>query len=380
MRVLQVIPYFSRRMGGDVSVCSNLSINLRASGHEVTICTSSHFDQDLARGMMDQGVEFVPHPTTASFSGLLFTPRMKGWIQSNLKNFDIIHLQGYRSYQSNVVSKHARRIGAPLILQPHGTFPRIVERKVVKALYDVAWGNKIVSRSTRIIAVSEFEARQLISLGIDAGRIEVIPNGVEVDRFAEIPQYGQFRTSHGLGQGKILLYMGRVHASKGLDTLLDAFATVIGKGVDCRLVIAGSDGGYGTHLRRRATRLAIASQIDFVGHIDRTAEAYADADVVVYPGPYEIFGLVPFEAMMCLAPVIVSEGTGCGELVRSYGLGQTFPTGRSDLLATSIIRALQHPDEAKREAAEGRSFVTSHLNWKRITTRFIDIYKSSMAI
>ena len=73
-------------------------------------------------------------------------------------------------------------------------------------------------------------------------------------------------------------------------------------------------------------------------------ELLADADLVVYPSEHEIFGLVPLEALLVGTPVVVSDDSGCGEVVRQVGGGLVVP-GRVADLARAIDRLLARPQE-----------------------------------
>jgi len=97
-----------------------------------------------------------------------------------------IHLHNFRSYQNNIVCKYAREFDAPYIVQPHGSLPRIVERKGLKQLYDLVWGSDILQHASKIVAVSRSEVEQSKQAGIPDEKIAMIPNGIS-DIFAHNP-------------------------------------------------------------------------------------------------------------------------------------------------------------------------------------------------
>jgi glycosyltransferase involved in cell wall biosynthesis len=68
-------------------------------------------------------------------------------------------------------------------------------------------------------------------------------------------------------------------------------------------------------------QLGLSDKVRFIGFMSPLAAAYQDADVLVYPSTYEIFGLVPFEALLCGTPVIVTDDCGCGEIIKEAGCG-----------------------------------------------------------
>ena len=131
MKILQVISYFAPRWGGDVSVCYNLSRELAELGHEVTIITTDYnYDPDYAQSL--ENVEVIPFRRVANLGLFLYSPGMKRWLRSNISNYDLVHLHSFRSYQNNIVCKYAMEFDVPYIVQPHGSLPRIVEKKGLK--------------------------------------------------------------------------------------------------------------------------------------------------------------------------------------------------------------------------------------------------------
>jgi glycosyltransferase involved in cell wall biosynthesis len=116
-------------------------------------------------------------------------------------------------------------------------------------------------------------------------------------------------------------------------------------------VLAGNDMGAEAGLRALVRTLNIEDRTLFTGLLRgrERLEALADADVVVYPSAHEIFGLVPLESILAGTPVIVSDDSGCGEIVRAVGGGDVIPLGDVQSLTRAIDVVLENPD-AKRAA------------------------------
>jgi glycosyltransferase involved in cell wall biosynthesis len=121
MRVLQVIPYFTPKRGGDVNVCYNISKYLVKHGHHVTIITTNfEFDNEFAENAIDEGIEVISFCCVANIFLYLISPGMKKWLDVNLQKFDVIHMHNFRSYQNNIVHQYAKKYKVPYILQAHG--------------------------------------------------------------------------------------------------------------------------------------------------------------------------------------------------------------------------------------------------------------------
>jgi glycosyltransferase involved in cell wall biosynthesis len=81
-------------------------------------------------------------------------------------------------------------------------------------------------------------------------------------------------------------------------------------------------------------------------------DALAAADVVVYPSRDEIFGLVPLEALLCGTPVVVSNDSGCGEVIGRTGGGHMVPYGEAATLAGAIDDVLAHQAKWRARASK----------------------------
>ena len=375
MKILQVIPYFAPRWGGDVNVCYSLSKELSKLGHDVTIITTDfEYDQGYARSL--ENVKVIPFRRVANLGMFLYSPDMKGWLRSNIPKYDIVHLHSFRSYQNNIVSKYAKKFNVPYLVQPHGSLPRIVEKESLKQLYDVVWGNEILKSASKIVAVSGNEVGQFRQVGIPDEKITVIPNGVNYVSPTDLPPAGQFREQYSIHEKHIILYVGRLHTRKGVDFLIRAFNSFIQTwtGDDVTLVIIGPDDGYRSVLEGLVEQLGLSDKVRFIGFIPSLAAAYQDADVLVYPSIHEIFGLVPFEALLCGTPVIVTDDCGCGELIKEAECGYLVHYGDVAGLGETLRSAFEHPDVNRRMVEAGRRYIEEHLAWESVVKQAEEMY------
>jgi glycosyltransferase involved in cell wall biosynthesis len=381
MRVLQVIPYFNQRRGGDVSACYNLSREIAGLGHDVVIATTDfEFDSNLAESIADEGVEVVTFGCRANALMFLWTPSMKDWLRNRIPSVDVVHLHDFRTYQNCVSHHYAVKNRVPYFLQAHGSLPRIVEKKTMKTAFDMVWGWRIVDDAEGVIAVSDSEVGHYVKYGVDDSRITVIPNGIDHRRFDNLPNRGMFRKRYSIGAEHIILYLGRVHRRKGLTFLLDSLENLKQRRHDFQLIIAGPDDGYADELRTLVARMDLTDHVRFIGYVENAAEAYRDADVLVYPATNEIFGMVPFEAILCGTPVIVTDDCGCGELISKVGCGSVVRYGDSGVLAREIELFI---DGEKSNIVEmidrGRTFIRRNLDWSVIAKQFEELYQNHIS-
>jgi glycosyltransferase involved in cell wall biosynthesis len=243
-------------------------------------------------------------------------------------------------------------------------------------------GQSVLASARRLVAVSQVEAEQYREAGIENERIRVVYNGLDLSEYAHLPSRGTFRsTLPGLApETKVVLYLGRLHQRKGIDRLINAFAQVRVQ-EKAMLVIVGPDDGELTRLQALVTQLGLRDDVLFTGpryERDKLA-ALVDADVLAYPGYSEIFGLVPFEALMCGTPVVVANDSGLGQLMGEAQAGYVVPYGDDNALANAIYDALADPAMAAQRVAAGQAFVRNHLQWPDITQELEQVYAEQIA-
>ena len=197
------------------------------------------------------------------------------------------------------------------------------------------WERFFLDRTDVVVVPSEPTADHLRRLGVRS-RLEVIPNGVDTERFRPVPTDG-FLAEHDIETGRPLVgYTGRHGHEKRLDELLAA-----AERLDVTLVLGG-DGPAREHLEREAA----ASDLDvrFLGFLDRSdlAAFYAALDVFAFPSPVETQGIVALEAMACGTPVVGAASAALAETIEDGVTGYHYQSGDVSDFARSIERALEN--------------------------------------
>ncbi|HET6443234.1 MAG TPA: glycosyltransferase, partial [candidate division Zixibacteria bacterium] len=247
MRILQVIPFFTPKMGGSAMVAFQMARHLAEKDHEVTVVTSDH---NLSDTRFDTGTFETIYLSCISRWGFYLTPGLVSWARSQVPRFDLVHMHTLRTFQNAVVGYYARKNNIPYVISAHGTLPVIVERMTAKRLYDRLAGQKLLDGAACLVAVSPFEARQYRGVGIEEERIRVIYNGLDLEEFKNLPPRGTFRQRLGIpAETPIILFLGRLHRRKGIDHLVQAFAQIRCQLNGAKLLIVGPDGGEERVLR-----------------------------------------------------------------------------------------------------------------------------------
>lgn len=378
MKILQVIQFFTPARGGSVAVPYTLSKELAKKGHDVTIITSDfEFDKEYAGSIEKYGVNVIPFKCTINIASLMYSPKMKEWLKENLNDFDIIHMHNYRTYQNNIVYYYAKKMNIPYILQAHGSLMEFVQKKELKKVYDFFLGHKLLKNAEKLIAVSGIESKQYQKIGLDEQKIVVIPNSLDLNRLRNLPEKGSFKTKLGLKEDdKFILFLGRLNRTKGIDFLIKSFQELTKELNNVLLVIVGPKDNYGNDIIKTIESLDIKEKIKVLDHLNNVSEAYQDAEVLVAPSKYEIFGLVPFEAIICGTPVIVTKDSGCGELIMDIGCGYVVKYGNIDDLKNKMKYVIENPNKPKIKIIKGQNYIINHLCADKITELFEKTYIS----
>lgn len=205
----------------------------------------------------------------------------------------------------------ARRLGARTAFRVLRTYPSWVRRTRLKEAAK-AW---LFPRVDGFFVPGPDGARQVESYGGDAGRVHCVTQSVDVQHFsaqrqAQLKRRDEIRRSLNLS-GTTFIYVGRLWRSKGLDYLIDAFATLQERlDGDASLLLVG-DGVDEARYRRRCDKRGLR-KVTFTGFVDRDAlpKLHAAADVFVFPTLGDPYGLVVDEAMACSLPIITSSAAG----------------------------------------------------------------------
>ncbi len=377
MKILQVVPFFSPKFGGSVTVLYELSRKLAKRNHEVTILsTDFNFDDQYADQIRAEGVTVISFPCIVRFGLFLYSPSIKEWAENNLKEFDIIHLHNYRAYQNAVIHIFAKKYGIPYIMQAHGSVLPFFNKEFLKKCFDKVYGNKILQDATICIASTAIESDQYEKMGVSKNRIIIVPNGIDLSQFGDLPVRGQFRSKHNIPENvRLILTLGRIHKIKGIDLLVTSFSQICRKTGNVRLVIAGPDGGSLSQIREQVHELQIEDRVLFTGPLydKEKLEAYIDSDIFVFPSRYDSFGNTLLEAWMCGLPVIVSTNCCVSSVIKNSNTGIVVGLDPSQI-TEQIINLLNDDENRRKLGISGKIFVQNNYDIDKIVQRIEEIY------
>ncbi|MEP1125051.1 MAG: glycosyltransferase family 4 protein [Ilumatobacter sp.] len=309
-----------------------------ASGPEAFVegSRSSADEVDRTRHtLIDIGRDFsMPHRLTRLRRALLMGRRLPGgavriWRWARRVRPDVL----YTSQQT--IDLIVARVLSSLIRRPH----------IIHLSYPIGpWLNpaalRIAKASKRSIAVSEFVRLGAIEHGVGAACIHTVHNPLDLDRFREARDPAYVREAFGLDPDAIVIIAAaRLDPSKGVDTLLRAFARMQADHPDLIVVVCGRTNmraDYPSELRRLADESGASDRVVFAGFRDDLPKLFAGSDIFCLPTVNEAFGFVFIEAMSSGLPVVGCRSGGVPEIVREAKDGFLVPVEDPEALAEAL--------------------------------------------
>ncbi len=374
MKILHVVPYFppAYAFGGPAKVAYEMCRELVKRGHDVTVYTSDA--RDLYSRVSVKPPDVIDALKVFYFKNasmtlvrgakLFVTPRLFSKVKNEVKTFDVVHLHEFRSFQNVVLHHYAMISRVPYVLQAHGSLPKIIARLRLKRIYDVFSGYRLLRDAAKVIALSLVEAEQYKCMGVPEEKIAIIPNGIDLSEYTTLPPQGSFKKKYGINDNdKVVLYVGRIHESKGLDFLLNAFACVVTKLKNAKLVIAGPDDGYLSKLKTMVKAFKEEESVLISGPLygSNKLEAYVDADLCVLPSRYETFPMSLLEAYACGKPIVASDLRSLRQLVLHEVTGRLVHQGNVKQLSRYMLDLLNNVEKSEKMGLKGKEFVEKNL-------------------
>lgn len=385
MNIVHLTPYYAPAyaFGGVTRAVEGMARTLARRGHDVSVLTTDALNQhERCTGALDEmqdGVRVVRVPNRSVWLRgrlNLSTPLgMNRRAAELLADADILHIHEFRTAENLLVTPVAARRGIPIALSPHGTLTLSTGRGALKSAWDRLLSPTLARRIAAVIALTAQEADEAQtawqSFGVAPAqtRFEIVPNGVDPDEFANLSGRESFRARYGLGDAPVSLFMGRLHARKGVDVLARAFlhADV----PDARLVIAGPDEGMLPVLQSLHD-----GRIVLTGYLDASQrlEALAAADVFCLPATGEGLSMAALEALASGLPSILSPGCNLPEAAEAGAALIVEP--QVEPLAAALRELLGDAARRARMGAAARSLIRKRFTWQSVGARLEAVYEA----
>ncbi|WP_203991933.1 glycosyltransferase family 4 protein [Virgisporangium aurantiacum] len=363
-----------------------LSTALVRAGHEVTVVTRHAPGAPLEE--YAEGVRIVRAPEdpplfpldpdnmlawTMAFNHTLTRSALRA---AENGEYDVIHAHDWLVAHSAVTLKE--HLDLPLVATIHATeagrHQGWLPEPMNRCIHSVEWW--LAHEACRVIVCSEYmrwEVNRLLE--IPTGRIEAVPNGVDVGAFQASSRAVVAARARFAGTGPMIGFAGRLVYEKGVQDLLAAVPRLASEHAGLRVVLAG-DGPYKADLVDEIRRHRLHNVVSFTGFlgVGQLPAVMAATDTMVVPSIYEPFGMVALEAAAAGAPLAVASTGGLAEIVHSGETGMTFPAQNPDALADAVGSLLADEPLARRVATRAKAMVGERYGWATIAENTAAVY------
>lgn len=375
MKILMLTwEYPPRVVGGIARVVYDLSKTLHKDGHDVTVITyregdTPYFEDD--KGIKVYRVDnYMINPNNFIDWILQLNFNMISKANEIIKeqgNFDVIHAHDWLVAYSAKTLKNSYNI--PIVATIHATEAGRnsgIHDEQQRYINDTEW--MLTYEAAEVVVNSNYMKNELQRLfGLPYDKINVIPNGVNLNLFNGIERDYSFRRKYAMDNEKIILFMGRLVYEKGIQHLISAMPKILEGYHDSKLVICGK-GGMEDELRNQVKAMGIDNKVYFAGYMKGkdVQRMYKAADVAVFPSTYEPFGIVALEAMLSEKPIVVSDIGGLNEIVDHKKNGMKAYCGNPNSIADSILEVLYDYKLCADITRVAKNKVRNEYNWSKI--------------
>ncbi|MCK5295889.1 MAG: glycosyltransferase family 4 protein, partial [Alphaproteobacteria bacterium] len=373
--VLQVLPQLET--GGVERGTVDTALELKSAGWKpIVVSAGGSMVYELKRA----GIEHVEMPVHSKNPFVMYSniSRLAKLIKE--KNVDVVHARSRAPAWSAMYA--TRRTGAGFVTTFHGTYN--FGACGLKRLY-----NKIMTKGSRVIAISNFIAKHITDeYKTDSNKIRIIHRGIDISRFdpARVTAQRIIKLSNQwrLPEDKpVIMLPGRLTRWKGQEVLIKALSKVKNKEIRCLLV--GSDQGrtgYRKELERLVKRCNLESVVHIVDSCNDMAAAYMLTDIVISASTDpEAFGRVAVEGQAMGRVVIATNHGGAKETVIPEKTGQLVPPNDPEAMAKAIEWALSLNEENRRlMAGEAVNNARTNFSKEAMCSKTMAVYEEVISL
>ena len=380
------------QFGGILFLSIHIAKYLSNIGHEITIYTTnldfannaSTFNKKLPT--QEKIENYLIKRTNVWFSTFLFFVNPGMYKQMMNDDFDIIHVIGVRSFQAFIATLVSKRKKIPLVISDQGgltTHPDLKKSSLIKRILiqiQKPLIKFVINNSTKIIAANEYEKKIFLNF-CDESKIVIVKNGIDLNELKHIET--NFQEKYSIDE-KFILFLGRFHTVKGIDTLLESFHQIKNNNLlkNIKLVIMGVDFGYQNVMEQKISEFELSEKLLIIKKPPRedVISAYENCEFLVLPSKWELSPLTPLEGFAFKKTVISTTAHGIPHTIQHNENCILVKPENPSELSDAILNLLNDEKKCQDLGNSGYNLVNSICNSERMVIDTLSVYKQLIKV
>jgi glycosyltransferase involved in cell wall biosynthesis len=373
IRLLKIVP--TLLCGGTENQAITLARSLHEQGFSLEVACLRRVGP-FVKQLADRGIPLSEYPLPGFYSFAALVQKVKFTRHLVKRRIDVMH--AYSFYGNVFGILPSRLAGTPVVIasiRDRAAYLTPMQKRV----------QRFVCRFADCVLVNAEAIKDwLTGEGYDPAKIVVIPNGVELDRFASPPDPDGVRRELGIASGApLVMVVSRLTRQKGLEQFLEAANTLAPRFPDARFVIVGyanpAERDYEDSLKAMTAQCGLTDRVIFTGLRQDVPGLLAAATVSVMPSLNEALSNVLLESMAAGAPTVATRVGGTPEAVVSGVNGLLVEPGDSPALADAIATLLQQPALARRLGDAARTAIADRYSVEKMVRATEALYLDLLA-
>ena len=379
------------QFGGIMFLCVHIAKHLSSLGHCVTIYTT---DLDFANNAntfnknlpsVEKIEKFNIKRTHVWFSKFLYFINPGMYYQMKNDDFEIIHTVGIRSFQALISAVISKRKKIPLIISDQGgltTHPDL--KNASKSKRFLFYLQKplvkfVINQASKIIVPNNYEKEIFLEF-TDESKISIVKNGIDLDDVNS--SIVDFSKKYEITK-KFILFLGRFHLVKGVDTLLDAIYLLKNNPnfEKYKVVIMGVDFGYEVKMEEKIKKLNLSKNILVIKNPPRedVISAYYQCQFLVLPSKWELSPLTPLEGFAFKKTVVSTTAHGIPHTITHNENCILVTPSVPEELADGILELLVNTTKRQKLAESGFNMVMKEGNLESMSRGMLSVYEKVLS-
>ena len=380
------------QFGGILFLSIHIAKYLSNIGHEITIYTTnldfannaSTFNKKLPT--QEKIENYLIKRTNVWFSTFLFFVNPGMYKQMMNDDFDIIHAIGVRSFQAFIATLVSKRKKIPLVISDQGgltTHPDLKKSSLIKRILiqiQKPLIKFVINNSTKVIVANEYEKKIFLNF-CDESKIIIVKNGIDLNELKHIET--NFQEKYSIDE-KFILFLGRFHTVKGIDTLLESFHQIKNNNLlkNIKLVIMGVDFGYQHVMEQKISEFELSEKLLIIKKPPRedVISAYENCEFLVLPSKWELSPLTPLEGFAFKKTVISTTAHGIPHTIQHNENCILVKPENPFELSDAILNLLNDEKKCQDLGNSGYNLVNSICNSERMVIDTLSVYKQLIKV